>query len=162
MLARMGFGQSSSGGQADRLLPNDVPAELEMMVSLMVRVLFIEISAFHTFAWAEEWMSDTDLVGGNGEAARLVSYIRADEAPHVGYLRTVLSEMRDRTWVGDDGKRHTGADMIGRIWEPLLAQSLGPGRDEGRRTALGEVEYWCAKTRNGSDILAEFRTLGDA
>ena len=72
-----------------------------MMVSLMVRVLFIEISAFHTFAWAEEWMSDTELVAGDGEAARLVSYIRADETPHVGYLRTALSEMRDRTWVGD-------------------------------------------------------------
>jgi alkanesulfonate monooxygenase SsuD/methylene tetrahydromethanopterin reductase-like flavin-dependent oxidoreductase (luciferase family) len=51
--------------------------------------------------------------------------------------------------------------MIGRIWEPLLAQSLGPGRDEGRRAALGEVEYWCAKRhRNGADILAEFHSLG--
>ena len=115
-----------------------------MMVSLMVRVLFIEISAFHTFAWAEEWMSDTELVAGDGEAARLVSYIRADETPHVGYLRTALSEMRDRTWVGQDGQHHAGADMVGRIWEPLLAQSLGPGRDEGRRAALSEVEYWCA------------------
>ncbi len=75
-----------------------------MMVSLMVRVLFIEISAFHTFAWAEEWMSDTELVAGDGEAARLVSYIRADESPHVGYLRTALSEMRDRTWVGEGGQ----------------------------------------------------------
>ena len=53
------------------------------MVALMVRVLFVEISAFHTFAWAEAWLSDTDLVGGDGEAARLVSYIRADETPHV-------------------------------------------------------------------------------
>ena len=162
MLARMGFGRSGPGGQADRLLPNDVPAELEMMVSLMVRVLFIEISAFHTFAWAEEWMSDSELVGGEGEAARLVSYIRADETPHVGYLRTALSEMRDRTWVGDSGKHHSGTDMIGLIWEPLLAQSLGPGRDEGRRAALGEVEYWCGKQRNGSDILAEFHSLGSA
>ena len=68
-----------------------------MMVSLMIRVLFIEISAFHTFAWAEAWMSDTDLVSGEGEAARLVTYIRADETPHVGYLRVALSEMRDRT-----------------------------------------------------------------
>ncbi len=161
MLARMGFGQSGPGGHVDRLLPNDIPAEFEMMVSLMVRVLFIEISAFHTFAWAEEWMSDTGLLGGDGEAARLVSYIRADETPHVGYLRTALSEMRDRTWVGDGGRHHPGTEMIGRIWEPLLAQSLGPGRAESRRAALGEVEYWCAKHRKGSDILAEFHSLGD-
>ena len=53
-----------------RLLPDDIAPELEMMVTLMVRVLFIEISAFHTFAWAEEWMSDTELVAGDGEAAR--------------------------------------------------------------------------------------------
>jgi hypothetical protein len=162
MLARMGFGQNGPGAQADRLLPADIPAELEMMVALMVRVLFIEISAFHTFAWAEEWTSDPELVAGEGEAARLISYIRADETPHIGYLRTALSEMRDRTWVGDGGAHHAGADMIGRIWEPLLAQSLGPGRQEGRKAALGEVEYWCATRSNGADVLAEFHSLGDA
>jgi hypothetical protein len=162
MLARMGFGATGQGGSADRLLPDDVPAELEMMVTLMVRVLFIEISAFHTFAWAEEWMSDTDLVGGDGEAAQLVSFIRADESPHVGYLRTALSEMRDRTWVGNDGVQHAGREMIRRIWEPLLAQSLGPTRDAGRRAALGEVEYWCGKRTGGADILAEFHALGAA
>jgi len=162
MLERMGFGPGRPGAAAARLLPDDIPHELEMMVSLMVRVLFIEISAFHTFAWAEAWMSDGGLVAGDGEAARLVSYIRADETPHVDYLRTALSEMRDRTWVGDGGRRHPGADMIGRIWEPLLAHSLGPGRDEGRRAALGEVEFWCAKHRHGADLLAEFHALGAA
>ena len=86
----------------------------------------------------------------------------ADETPHVDYLRTALSEMRDRTWVGEGGRRHAGSDMIGRIWEPLLTHSLGPGRDETRRAALGEVEYWCARHRNGADLLAEFRALGAA
>jgi hypothetical protein len=162
MLARMGFGQSGPGGGAVRLLPDAVAPELEMMVSLMVRVLFIEISAFHTFAWAEDWMSDTSLVGGDGEAARLVSYIRADETPHVGYLRTALSEMRDRTWIGEDGSQHSGRDMLARVWEPLLEQSLGPARDETRRATFKEVEYWCAKRSNSDDILAEYHALGDA
>jgi hypothetical protein len=162
MLARMGFGPGRSGGAVARLLPDDIPHELEVMVTLMVRVLFIEISAFHTFAWAEEWMSDADLVAGDGEAARLVSFIRADETPHVGYLRTALTEMRDRTWRGVGGRTHAGADMIGRIWEPLLAQSLGPAREEGRRGALAEVEFWCAQRTNGADILAEFQSLGAA
>ncbi len=133
-----------------------------MMVALMIRVLFIEISAFHTFAWAEAWMSDTELVAGDGEAATLVSFIRADETPHVGYLRTALSEMRDRTWVGEDGKTHAGTEMIERMWDPLLAQSLGPARDEGRRATRGEVEHWCATRTNGDDILAEFNSLGAA
>jgi hypothetical protein len=165
MLARMGFGPGrpgAGGAEATRLLPDDIAPELEMMVTLMVRVLFIEISAFHTFAWAEEWMSDTELVGGDGEAAKLVSYIRADETPHVGYLRTALSEMRDRTWLGDTGRRHAGKDMIGRIWDPLLAHSLGPAREEGRRATRGEVEHWCATHDNGQDVLAEFDALADA
>lgn len=160
MLARMGFGAGRPGADAPRLLPDDIAPELEMMVTLMVRVLFIEISAFHTFAWAEAWMSDTDLVAGEGEAARLVSYIRADESPHVGYLRTALTEMRDRTWVGEGGRWHAGTDMIGRLWEPLLAQSLGTAREQGRRAALGEVEHWCAQRRNGADVLAEFHSIG--
>ncbi len=162
MLARMGFGSGRPGADAPRVLPDDIPQGLEMMVSLMVRVLFIEISAFHTFAWAEQWMSDADLVAGDGEAARLVSYIRADETPHVGYLRTALSEMRDRTWVGESGRRYAGTDMVGRIWEPLLRHSLGEAREEGRRAALSEVEFWCAKHPRGTDILAEFLALGGA
>jgi hypothetical protein len=160
MLARMGFGSGRPGADAVRVLPDDVPLELEMMVSLMVRVLFIEISAFHTFAWAEEWMSDTELVAGDGEAARLVGYIRADESPHVGYLRAALTEMRDRTWRGDGGRQYAGTEMIGRIWDPLLAHSLGPVREEGRRASLAEVEFWCAQRTNGADILAEFQSLG--
>jgi hypothetical protein len=162
MLARMGFGAGAPGSGAGRLLPDDVEPGLETMVALMVRVLFIEISAFHTFAWAEAWMSDTELVAGEGEAARLVSYIRADETPHVAYLRTALSEMRDRTWLGEGGKKHEGSEMIDRIWGPLLEHSLGAARDEARRATRGEVEYWCAKRKNGEDILAEFTALGAA
>jgi hypothetical protein len=162
MLARMGFGPGKPGAASRRLLPDDIAPELEMMVTLMIRVLFIEISAFHTFAWAEAWMSDAELVAGDGEAAALVSFIRADETPHVGYLRTALSEMRDRTWVGEEGTTHAGTEMIGRIWGPLLAQSLGPARDEARRATRGEVEHWCATRKNGDDILAEFNSLGVA
>lgn len=160
MLARMGIGRGGPDNGTRRLLPDDIAPELEMMVTLMIRVLFIEISAFHTFAWAEEWMSDTELVAGDGEAARLVSYIRADEAPHVGYLRTALTEMRDRTWIGESGGTYRGADLLARLWEPLLAQSLGPMREDGRRAALGEVEHWCGQHRQGADILAEFHALG--
>jgi hypothetical protein len=160
MLARMGFGPGrSTSTPVERLLPHDIPAELETMVAFMVRVLFIEISAFHTFAWAEDWMSDTDLVKGEGEAARLVSYIRADESPHVDYLRTALSELRDRTLVGESGRRYAGREMLSRIWEPLLAQSLGPAREQTRKATYAEVEHWCGRHAGGADILAEFDAL---
>ena len=116
---------------------------LELIANLMIRVLFIEVQAFHTFAWAEEWLSDTDLVGRRRRAADLVSYIRADETPHVDYLKTALTEMRDRTWVGTGGKKHDGTEMIGTLWDRGLEQSLGAGRAQTRKAVLGEVEHWC-------------------
>ncbi len=160
MLERMGFSSSGSASTTPvRVLPDDIFVGLETMVALMLRVLFIEISAFHTFAWAEEWMSDPMLVDNAAEASRLVSYIRADETPHVDYLRTTLSELRDRTWVGETGRHHDGTEMIARLWDPLLELSLGAGRTESRRAALSEVEHWCAKRADGADVLAEFRSL---
>jgi hypothetical protein len=160
MLERMGFGQKGpDAGPADRILPADIDPELELVVGLMTRVLMIELSAFHTFAWAEAWLADPDLVAGDGEAARIVSYIRADETPHVGYLATALTELRDRTWIGTGGKRHAGTDMIGRMWDHHLDLSLGSGRAAGRKAILGEVEHWCNRHDDGADILAEFHAL---
>lgn len=163
MLARMGFGQGGggAGGLLERALPPDVDVNVELIAGLMIRVLLIEVQAFHTFAWAEEWLSDPELVAGEGEAARLVSYIRADETPHVEYLRTVLSEMRDRTWVGEGGKRHLGSDMIGILWARALEQSLGAGREANRAAVLGEVEHWCAKHKRGAEIIEGFHAADD-
>ena len=167
MLQRLGFGHggggSYGGGGAapERALPDDIPMEIERIASLMIRVLLIEISAFHTFAWAEEWLSDPDLVAGDGAAGRLVTYIRADETPHVGYLQTSLSEMRDRTWVGESGTHHSGTEMIGRLWDKALAQSLGPNRLANRRSSIAEVEHWCSQLSDGDDVLEGFVHLAD-
>jgi hypothetical protein len=160
MLTRMGFGQPGSGLSLERVLPDDIDVNLELIANFMVRVLFIEISAFHTFRWAETWLSDRDLVAGDGEAADLVSYIRADETPHVDYLRTALTEMRGRTWIGESGKHYAGTEMIGRLWDTGLEQSLGAGREAGRKAIRGEVEHWVLQHPNGKDLLAEFETLG--
>jgi hypothetical protein len=161
MLARLGFTNQSppSGGKVQRELPEDIDPNLELVVGLMIRVLLIEVQAFHTFAWAEAWLSDTDLVAGEGRAAELVSYIRADETPHVGYLKTALTEMRDRTWVGTSGKRYAGAEMVQAMWDRRLAESLGPGRQASEAATAAEVEHWCRQRRNGTDVLAEFHAL---
>jgi hypothetical protein len=165
MLQRMGFGQQAPGaaaaGPPPRLLPDDIDPNLEAVAGLMTRVLLIEIQAFHTFKWAEKWLSDATLVAGDGEAAKLVSYIRGDETPHVGYLKTALTEMRDRTWVGASGKKYDGAEMFQRIWDRALENSLGAGRDATRAATTNEVELWCAKKANGAEILEQFHALGD-
>jgi hypothetical protein len=164
MLARMGFGQPGAPGGLDlaRALPDDIDINLELIANLMIRVLLIEVQAFHTFAWAEDWLADRDLVAGDGHAAQLVAYIRADETPHVGYLKTALTEMRDRTWIGTGGQRHPGTQMIGTLWDRCLADSLGAARVQTRKAVLGEVEHWCRQRPNGADILSEFHALGAA
>jgi hypothetical protein len=160
-LERMGFGQQGPGAAVERRLPDDIAPELEAVASIMIRVLLIEVQAFHTFAWAEDWLADRDLVAGDGRAAQLVSHIRADETPHVGYLKTAVTEMRDRTWIGTSGKRYAGTDMIGRLWDRLLDDSLGAGRAVTRKAVIGEVEHWAGKRPNGADIVAEFHAIAD-
>ena len=58
-----------------------------MMMRPMVGLLFIEISAFHTFAWAEDVLSDARprRRRRRGGRARVATSAR-DETPHVDYL----------------------------------------------------------------------------
>jgi hypothetical protein len=172
MLERMGITPPGGGtvdpaalraaAIANRQWPDDVDFDLEMLITRMVRLLLIEISAFHTFAWAEELLADRDLVAGDGEAARLVSYIRADETPHVDYLRTALSELRDRTIVGDGGGKYAGSDLVGELWDRALAASTGPNRQAALATTWREVRHAVGDRPGGSDILARFDELGSA
>jgi hypothetical protein len=171
MLERMGIPSPGAAGSLDmakireqmmalRVLPDDIPFELESLIERMVRLLLIEISAYHAFAWAEDVLSDRDLVAGDGEAARLVSYIRTDEAPHVAYLKTTLSEMRDRTFVGTSGKRYLGTDMIGRIWDRAVRESLGERREQQLAVTMREIEHALDGRAGRADLLEEFHALG--
>ncbi len=169
MLRRMGIG---SGGPAPDLQApvrqvqesrrfEDLDLGLEMMIQRMIDILLIEISAHHIFAWAEALLSDTDLVAGDGEPARVVGYIRQDEEPHVEYLRTALTEMRDRTFLTDSGGRRPGTEVIGTLWEHGLARSLGDRRRLQQRAALAEVEHALEGHPRRRDILVRFHALAD-
>jgi len=170
MLERMGITPPGGGpvdlaamraaAMANRVLPDDIDFDLESLIERMTRLLLIEISAFHTFAWAEALLSDEDLVAGDGEAARIVSYIRADETPHVEYLRTVLSEMRDRTFVGESGRKYPGTELIGRIWDRALADSLGSRRLDQLAVTRREIERAVSALADADDVLAELDALG--
>jgi hypothetical protein len=132
---------------------------LELLIQRMIGLVLIEISAFHIFAWAEAVLSDRELVAGDGEAARIVSYIRQDETPHVEYLKTALSEMRDRTFVTAAGGALAGTEVIGTLWDRGLAASLGPNRAENRARAVREVEHALTGHPRAADLLAEYHAL---
>lgn len=171
ILARMGIGAPASASPAElaemrakalanRILPDDVDFGLESMLNRMISLLFIEISAFHGFIWAEGVLGDTDVCAGDGEAARIVSYIRADETPHVAYLQVALSEMRDRTWAGADGRTYDGADMIQRLWDAQLEQSRFLKRGENLRLSIAEIERALAGRADKDDVMEEMFSLG--
>jgi hypothetical protein len=159
-MARLGM----SGPSPARILKGslaDVDPGLELLFTTMIRVLFIELKAFHVFAWAEEVLSDTGLVAGEGEAARIVSYIRADETPHVEYLRTALTEARDRTIVGTFGRRHPGTEVIGALWEALMTESRTTLEQRNRAATVAEVERALEGNPRAGALLEEFHALAD-
>jgi hypothetical protein len=171
MLERMGIAAPGSRGQVDlgrirreamanRRLSDDIDFDLESLLERMVRLLMIEISAFHAFRWAEAVLSDGELVAGEGEAARIVSYIRADETPHVEYIRTVLTEMRDRTFVGESGRRYAGTGIITAIWDPAVADQQGVRSDEVRNLIWSEIRRAVEGRSDEQELLAEFLSLG--
>lgn len=167
MLSRMGVpsGALSGGGPGrpapvERLLPDTIDPALETVVRRMIGLLLIEISAFHGFLWAEALLGDPELVAGDGAAGTVVSYIRQDETPHVAWLRTALSEMRDRTWVGTDGSRHGGAEMIATLWDHALHESVVVRRGDQLQMVMREVEHAVRGRKDGDDLIAEMLSLG--
>jgi hypothetical protein len=130
----------------------------ETLIAFMTRVLFIEIRAYHAFAWAEALLADTDLVAGDGDAARLVSYIRQDESPHVDYLRTALSEMRARTFVGTN-QNHAGADVIGTIWDSTIGESRSLGDQRNKAVYDALLDAALADRKDGPEIREEHDRL---
>ncbi len=163
MLLRMGIGTPSGGPvppPPPRALPDDIDPTLEMAVGRMIGLLLIEISAFHGFRWAEEVLGDGDLVAGDGRAAALVSCIRSDETPHVAWLRTALSEMRDRTWVGTGGRTHAGEAMVGALWERALRSSVELRRSEQLQLVMSEIDQSLAGRPDRDDLVEEMLSLG--
>jgi hypothetical protein len=147
---------------ANRKLPADISFDVEALLERMVSLLLIEITAFHIFRWAEAVLGDTSLCAGDGAAARLVSYIRTDESTHVEYLKTSLSEMRERTFVGEGGRKHDGAEIISTLWAPAVEAQRGARRQEVLDLGRREVERAIDAAPGTDGLLEEFDSLGTA
>jgi hypothetical protein len=66
--------------------------------------------------------------------------------------------MRDRTWIGESGKRYPGTEMIGTLLDVSRA-AVGPNRDEARAATLREIAHWCDQRQDGAEILEGFHAL---
>jgi hypothetical protein len=167
ILERLGFGTAGATEaerlarfNANRSFPT-LDTGLEMLLATMIRILFVEIKAFHVFAFAESLLADPDLVAGHGEAARLVACIRSDETPHVDYLRTALTEMRDRTFLTTKSAQIAGTDVIGTLWDRLRRESMGTVEETNRASFRKELGRAVESRPGGTHLMEEFDAIGD-
>lgn len=153
-------GMAQSVMAPKRIVP-EIHEDLEVMIVRMTGLLLIELLAARTFEWGEAVVGDDQYCANAREAARLVSYIRADEAPHVEYLKTVLTEMRSRAIVAEDGRRISGIEIIDRCWEYSMRQMFGLGgkRSERREMFAAQLDEVLQGNRRKKQILDNFYEL---
>jgi len=127
------MGRRGNGARAGRALPQ-FKEEVERVLGFMTNVLIVEVFAASTFQWAEDVLSDPEVSDAPKDAADMVRNIRADESPHVEYLRTALSEISARTLIGEDGSAHNGHEvvqgLIGRSLKAVMHQRGAARREQ--------------------------------
>jgi hypothetical protein len=132
---------------------------VERLIRFMVNVLAIEVFAASTFAWAEEILSDPEVSDAPIDAANLVRYIRSDEAPHVEYLRTALSEIKARTLLTLDGKPISGRKVVNDLAERGIRTMLRQRLNE-RPVMVRDSIRKTAKVKDLDALMREFDALG--
>jgi hypothetical protein len=150
-----------TGGRAaqrQRLFPQ-LDARFEELLTTMANVLIIEIFAADTFAWAEQVLGNPEISAQPDEAAAMVRYIRADEAPHVEYLRTALSELRASTLLATDGSEIEGHVVINAFLNRGLRALTGDRPKRQRTETRADVAAAVATHADGIGLQRRFDAL---
>ena len=148
----------------DREMPQ-IPQPYEHLIKFLTNVLMIEIRAEAFFALCCRIFRDPDVFQDRRAeaelAARLVERIRTDEAIHVGYLRTVISELRAFTFKTVDGGRMKGAEIIDPIWAKMVEWHGATERElaRDRTRAAIEAQVLASRGEAGRDLLARLDAL---
>ncbi len=147
-----------------RLMPQ-LPAGFEQLILLLMNVLMIEVRAESFFAFCCEIMRDKDAFPERraeaAEAAEMVERIRTDEAIHVGYLQTTVSEMRSFTFRTVDGGTVKGKDLIDPIWEGMVHWHAVTQADFSREQTREAIRAQLEAMPNGTKLFAQFDALDD-
>lgn len=125
------MGRRGGNARVGRALPQ-FKEDVERVLGFMINVLIVEVFAVSTFQWAEEVLSDPAVSDAPKDAADMVRHIRADESPHVEYLRTALSELSARTLIAEDGSLHSGHEIVQGLIDRSLKLILRQRREERR------------------------------
>jgi hypothetical protein len=148
----------------DRELPQ-LPPQYEPLIKMLTNVLMIEIRAEAFFSLCCRIFRDPDVFqdkrDGAELAARLVERIRTDEAIHVAYLQTVISELRAFTLKTVDGKEVKGAEIIDPLWAKMVEWHGSTERELARARTRTNIEAQILAQRGeaGREPLARLDAL---
>ena len=155
--------ESLARPETGRLMPQ-IPPEHERWILLLMNVLMIEVRAEKFFNFCTTVMRDprnfTDRRDVAMHAADLVDRIRQDEAPHVGYLTVVVSELRSFTFKTVDGKKVSGASFIDPVWRGMVQWHSVTNIDWDRAQTRKEFQQMFDSRGNGADLMRQFDNLG--
>lgn len=159
VLLRMMMGGGGGGERPGRTFP-ELSERMERMITFMARVMVVEVFAEDVFEWAKQLLGDPEVSADPEGAAKLVSYIQSDEAPHVEYLRTALSEIRCRTLRSADGRTTlAGSDVIDRIFARQL-RGIATQRPRDERAELQrEIHESIEDRARAGEIARRFEDL---
>jgi hypothetical protein len=142
-----------------RLMPM-IDKVYEEWILLLMNVLMIEVRAEAFFSFCTNLMRSPDVFRDRRaaamHAAELVERIRTDEAIHVAYLQTFVSELRSFTIKTLDGGRIKGAQMIDPIWEGMIHWHSVTQADFSREQSREAIVARIKKRADAPALLAQF------
>lgn len=142
-----------------RLMPQ-IPEGFEQLILLLMNVLMIEVRAESFFSFCCEIMRDAEAFPNRREealkAAEMVERIRTDEAIHVAYLQTVISEMRRFSFETVDGGTIQGKEMIDPVWEGMVHWHSVTQADLAREQSHDAIRARLLKEPEGQRLFEEF------
>jgi len=152
VLMRM-MGRNAGRRRPERPYPQ-LDETLERMLAMMAQVLVVEVFAEGTFDWGLRLLSDPSVSAAPEAAGTMVSHIRADENPHVEYLRTALSEVRARTLRTVDGRTIAGRSIVDGLLHRILVD-ITRNRPREQRDDLRETLIEAMKVASRPAALLE-------
>lgn len=154
--------ESLARPELGRLMPQ-IPPPHEQTILMLMNVLMIEIRAEAFFSFCMRLMRAGELFGDRRAAAEqaavLVERIRQDEAIHVAYLQTAVSELRSFAFRAENGARVPGKAFIDPIWNGMVHWHSVTTLEHSRAQTHDAIAAQLLAAPDGARRLAAFDAL---
>jgi hypothetical protein len=154
--------ESLTRPESGRRMPQ-IPLAFEQWTLLLMNILMIEVRAENFFRFCISVMRSPenfrDRRAEAMHAADLVDRIRIDEAIHVAYLQTFVSELRGFTFKGEMGERIKGATLIDPVWDGMVEWHTVTNAEFGRNQAREGILALIAAHPKAASIKDQFLAL---